>query len=415
MQNESLINTPFKNFSTLCERLGTPQNNLQIIHIAGTNGKGSVSQMLSAMLQKAGYTVGVFTSPHLITIEERIRINDTLISPTDYVSYAHRVDTLIQALHTESIEISFFERITAIAFLYFKEHPVNFVILEVGLGGRLDATNIISHSVASIITKISIDHQDYLGDTLSSIATEKAGIIKSKGTVITAHQGADIDVIFESIATKQNAKLNWMRPDKLLIDALSLEGTSFTYLGKAYHTNLIGAHQAYNAALALTALETLKVKGTLSITSEQMKEGLQCIHWPGRFEKVSTEPLVFIDGSHNTDSIAALAHTLKNLPKKHTIGIVSIMEDKQVEEMLALIHEQIDIWIVTEADNPRVLPKEKLAKLLSAFNKPVYVASDVEHAITLATEHSRSIGNAQIIGFGSLYMIGAIKGFFSAE
>lgn len=398
-----------KNMRELMQRLGNPQKELKVIHIGGTNGKGSVSQIISSSLQKAGYRVGVFTSPHLINPEERMRINNKDISHSKFEEYSKQVHQEIERLREEDIDICYFEILTAIGLLYFKEEAVDFVVLEVGLGGRLDATNIIESSVASIITKISIDHKDYLGDTLPSIAAEKAGIIKPKGLLITPIQEQCINEVMLAKSQVMEAEIIWMNPENIKVISVDEKGTTFKNEKIAYKTQLIGEHQAYNASLAICTIKVLREKQIISISDEQIQEGVYEAKWAGRFEKVYDKPTVFLDGAHNVDGIKALKNTLKYFNHAYTIGLVGILQDKEVDEMLELIENTFELVIVTQPDNVRAMPAEELARKIKNTQQQVEVIPDIKEAIDKALELAKNKVDSQVIGFGSLYMIGDIK------
>lgn len=400
------------NITALMKRLKNPENQLRIIHVAGTNGKGSVCQMLGSILQEAGYKVGSFNSPHLIVPEECIRINGEQIASSVFDDYMEGIQEKAQGLELLNLYPSYFEMLTALGFLYFKEQGVDFVILEVGLGGTLDATNVIQKSEMSILTKISIDHKDILGDTLEAIAKQKAGIIKPSGLVVAPLQEESINQVIQEVCASKQAELRWMNPGDIQVQEVSIEGTVFWVQEKPYQLKMIGKHQAYNASIALQAISVLKEKYLIVITGEQIRQGLYKATWQGRIEKISEKPLTFIDGAHNVDGIGALADTLEKLPSRYTIGIVGILRDKEVEEMLDIISEQVDEWIVTEPDNPRAMSKEELAKKLIKYNKSIQISQSVEEAVEMAVSRAEHTPNSQVIAFGSLYMIGHVRTLF---
>ena len=272
--NTGKIRLGLKNIMRLMERIGNPERELKIIHIAGTNGKGSTSQMISSMLQQAGYKVGVYNSPHLITPCECICINDQQITTEQFDYYLEEVGKVAKQLEEEEIVASFFEILTAVALLYFKEQALDFVILEVGLGGSLDATNVIEKSLLSVITKISIDHKDILGDNLVSITEQKVGIIKSKGLVVTPIQEQVVNEVISRVSNEQGAGVIWMNPTEIEVLEVNEQGTRFKNKGTTYQLGLIGKHQAYNASLALKVIETLKIQNIIEIDDEEIKQGL---------------------------------------------------------------------------------------------------------------------------------------------
>lgn len=400
------------NIAALMKRLEHPENQLKIIHVAGTNGKGSVCQMIGSVLQEAGYKVGSFNSPHLIIPEECIRINGQQIPSSVFEDYMVSIKEKAQGLEVLGLYPSYFEMLTALGFLYFKEQEVDFVLLEVGLGGTLDATNVIEKSEMSILTKISVDHKDILGDTLEAIAKQKAGIIKPEGLVIAPLQEERINQVIQEVCRDNHAELIWMNPSQIQVQEVGIEGTIFSVKEEQYQLKLIGKHQAYNAGIALQAVNMLKEKSLIAITDEQIKKGLYQATWQGRIEKISENPLILIDGAHNVDGIMALADTIEKLPARYTLGLIGILRDKEVEEMLDIINGQIDEWIVTEPNNPRAMSKEELAKKLIKYNKPIHIAKSVEEAVNKAVSKAEITPSSQVIAFGSLYMIGDVRTLF---
>lgn len=399
----------------LINRLGNPDRQLQIIHIAGTNGKGSVSQMTSSILQEAGYLVGVFNSPHLITPEECIRINDVQITREQFESYIEKLRITVEDLKRENIFPSYFEVLTALALMYFKDQGVDFVLLEVGLGGALDATNVIENSLVSVLTKIAKDHTDFLGDTLEAITRQKTGIIKPNGLVVTPIQQNCVNDVIEQACDQAKAQLHWMDPSQLEVIMVGESGSVFELKGIRYETQLIGTHQAYNGALAIEVIYTLREKEVIRVTDQQIKEGIVKAKWQGRFEKISDNPKVFIDGAHNADGIKALADTIGHLKKSYTIGIVGILRDKEVDQMLETIAPYFDYLIATEPCNPRAMKAEELAEKILKYGAQVEAISEVEKAIKRGLQLAQMNRESQIIAFGSLYMIGKVRTEFIGE
>lgn len=403
------IRLGLENITLLMQRLGNPEDKLQIIHIGGTNGKGSTSAFISNALKENGYKVGCFNSPYLVTPRENIRINNEDINETDFLACVKKVTKVGAMLREEGHEPSYFEIMVGVAFTYFYEQKVDFVVLEVGLGGALDGTNVIKKSLVSVITKISIDHKDFLGDTLTSIAEQKAGIIKENGLVVTGAQEDEVMEVLEEVCKLKKAKLIVAPCDKVKVTSVSEKGTSFVVNDIPYEIGLIGAHQAYNCTIALEVLEMLKEYGT-PIGEAQVKKALLETRWEGRFEKIGEEPLFFIDGAHNVDGIMALKDTIKALTKRYTIGIVGMLKDKEVEEMLEIIMPCFEALIVTVPHNPRAMAAQCLGDKIRSYNKEVYIVNDIHEAKAKALEVAGLHKNSQIIGFGSLYMIGELRG-----
>ena len=392
----------------LMDLLDWPSENQKIIHVTGTNGKGSVCEILSQILQSEGYRVGAFNSPYFDKPNECIRINGEQISDEQLTQYVSQLLPVVEQLEEKNLKPSGFELLTAIALLYFKDNQADYTILEVGLGGRLDATNAIQSSILSIITKVAIDHKNFLGETLEAIAKEKAGIIKEKGLVVMSKQEESVMKVIEHVIEKQNAKLYTMEPQDVKLIQVTEQMQWFRYKKEAYCLNMIGTYQVYNASLAIEAIKVLNQHGLAQVHKAAIKNGLSRVYWAGRFEKMMEHPLCFIDGAHNVDGIAALAETLKKLKKRKTIAIVGILRDKEVEQMISIIGPQIEQFIVTRPLNPRAMEPEKLGKLLMPYGK-VYIEEKIDKALDLAMELAYEIEESQILGFGSLYMIGELR------
>ena len=378
--------------TAVCQKLGNPQNDFRAIHIAGTNGKGSVSTFVSSALKAAGYRVGTFVSPYIVDFCERIQINGEYISQEDLCRLSQRViDT--------KIDLTEFEFITAVGFLYFSENNIDVAVLETGLGGRFDATNVIDSPLVSVITKIGLDHIAVLGDTIEQIAKEKCGIIKGN-TVVTAHtqpQSA-YDIIKSYSQNVITPNIN-----DLTNVNISVLGNSFTYKNQNYKTNLGGEYQVENA---LVAIETLKNCG-LTITDDNIKTGLENSFIPARLEVVSQNPLIVIDGAHNPDGANALCGVLKN--GENITAIIGVMRDKNYKEVLSKTLPFCKNVICAKPNIPRALPTDELANAAKYYSKNVFEAESLQNAIQLAKEKSK--GNSIFI-FGSLYLASEIRPFF---
>ncbi len=375
-------NTPkFSNMESKCnlqlkkllEALGNPQKELKYIHIAGTNGKGSVSCMLSNALIAEGLKTGLYTSPHLESFNERIKINGKNIPDNELIDVTETVKSTSEKLN---LNLSYFEKITAGAFLYFSKKKCDIVVLEAGLGGRLDATNIITPKI-SVITKISLDHTEVLGKTISKIAYEKCGIIKPNIPVITTkHQPTDALEVIKNVSKKNNSKL-------ILGDTFSV-----------FDLSLKGEYQKENAELSYLALKELK------ISDDSIKYSLKNSFWPARFEFI--KPNLLLDGGHNPDGILSLLISLKELNKPVKF-VIAMMQDKNYKESAKLIREFGGDVIVTNIDNPRCLPADILGKEFVAhviINNPI---SAIQYALNSAK-------NDEIVcALGSLYFVGEVR------
>ena len=367
------------------EKLQNPQNSFKAIHIAGTNGKGSVSAMLAKVFHTAGYKTALFVSPFIIDFRERIQINGEFISEADLVYYAQKVKTTNVAL-TE------FEFITAIAFLYFCNKKCDIAIIETGLGGRLDATNALTNVIASVITKIGLDHTAILGDSIEKITAEKCGIIKNAPVITSFNQCEG--------AMSVLGVYNPIIPDKASLKILKsdITGNTYIYKGVQYSTSLIGKHQIENS---LIVIETVKSCG-ISIGDETVKTALANTYFPARLEMVSKKPLIIIDGAHNPDGAAALAEFLKRYKGKAT-AIIGMMRDKDYEtvlrECLPYIYKAV---AVTVENVPRTLTATELSKTANKYTECV-VAQSYDEAIEILKNED------VIFVFGSLYLASTIR------
>ena len=377
--------------SEVMEKLQNVQNNLKFIHIAGTNGKGSTATMLSNVYIKAGFKVGLYISPFVTDFRERIQLNGQMISKTDFARVAKRVkDT--------GVTLTEFEFITAAAFCYFAEKQCDVVILETGLGGRLDATNIIEKPICSVITHISLDHTGVLGDTIEQIAAEKCGIIKNRGLTVT-----DMNQEPEALNIIKAHSDSLVVPNKADLKILSADifGNTFIYKGEKYETTLAGLHQVSNA---VSVIET--VKNALPVKTEIIKAAIKETVFPARCEIISENPLVVLDGAHNPDGAAALERVMQSYSGEIT-AIVGMMADKDCGEALKITLPHCkNVITVTVKENPRAISAEALASLAKPYCQNCFTASDYGEAIRKAVALSE--GNPVFV-FGSLYLASAIR------
>jgi len=401
----------------LLELLGDPHKELKCIHIAGTNGKGSTSSYLATMLKEAGYKVGLYTSPYLERFNERISINGMDIPDERLAEITERVKDRIQIMIQEGWEHpTTFEIITAIGFVYFKEENVDYVVLEVGLGGRLDATNVIDKSILSIITTIDYDHMDVLGDTLGKIAYEKAGIIKEKGTVLSYPQQQEAIEVIKKVCEERNAELTICPLENVRIVELNEYGGVFDYhfnnsTFKNLEISLIGQHQVYNAALSVAAMVLLREKGLVSISDEQIRAGLKKTRWKGRLEVLNRHPLFVIDGAHNPQGVRTLADNLKRFRYNRLILGLAILKDKDVEKMVKIITPLADEIIITEANIYRKMKAEELEQIINRYNKNTHIEKDIKKAIDKSYELAKE--DDLILFMGSLYLIGDLRKIYT--
>jgi dihydrofolate synthase / folylpolyglutamate synthase len=397
------------NMRNLLELMGNPHKRLKYVHIAGTNGKGSTAAMISSILMEAGYNTGLYTSPYIVNFNERMQVNgkeisnEKLASITEYVK--ENIDIIVDRGDSHPTE---FEIVTAIAFQYFFDMKCDVVVLEVGMGGRFDSTNIIDPPLAAVITSISFDHMQYLGDTLEKIAFEKAGIIKNETDVILYPQVDGVRKVVEQSCLNTGSVLHEVDFGSLSVTHYDENGQVFSFdKYKDLKISLIGDHQAKNAAVAIKTVEMLRSKG-LNISDELIYKGLKNARWPGRFEIIKKNPLFIIDGAHNAEKIEALRSTLvKYFPGKSFTFIIGVLEDKDYKEMFKAIAVMADRIITVTPLSERALPAKELAQLLKLYCKNVSSSDTIEEAIRTSIEASYPHG--VICAFGSLYLIGEIR------
>ncbi len=356
--------------SLLCERLGSPHKKLRFIHVAGTNGKGSTCTALASVLFKAGYRTGLYTSPYVIDFRERIQLDMKMISPEDLIFCTEKVKNAIEELLSENVKITEFEAVTAAAFLYYAEKNCDFVVLETGLGGRFDATNIIEAPLCCIITSVSFDHIGVLGDTLSKIAFEKSGIIKENCPVITGTEQPEevISVIKEQAESKNSSLIIRDSEEIFTLVNESITGTEVKSIYGQLSIPFGGLHQLQNMALVIGAVEVLRKKG-YTISDSAVKSGIESARIPARTEIISRSPLVILDGSHNDGSTAALGDVIKkHLKGKKIIAVMGMMADKDCRKALSNLVPCFSEVITVAPSNPRSMKAEVLSRLVGEFS-----------------------------------------------
>lgn len=412
----------------LLKQLGNPQEQLKVIHVAGTNGKGSTSAFLTSILTAAGYVVGRYISPAVFSYRERIQISkrnmegDNTIE-VDYISEKGICDTItrIKPVCEQMIKEGFahptsFEIETAMAMLYLLWEQVDFAVIEVGLGGRLDATNVIRHPVCSVITSISMDHMQYLGDTLGQIAKEKAGIIKDGSPVITCRQEPEVMKVFEEVCKEHNSRLVISEIDKVKKIRFSPAGTTFSldFSGleqesnciceEKYTIKLLGEYQPDNAVLAIQAARMINESG-YPISEDAIKEGLKLTKWSGRFEVIAEKPYIIIDGAHNEDAAIRLSKSIQlYFTNRRIIYMIGVLADKDYRSILKYTAPLAEVIITLTPNNSRALSSAVLAKEAEQYGKRVIDAGNVEKATELALEEAGE--EDIIIAFGSLSYLG---------
>jgi dihydrofolate synthase / folylpolyglutamate synthase len=397
----------------LLEQLGNPHQELKVIHVAGTNGKGSVCKYISSILQKAGYTVGLYLSPHVERFSERIVVNNKEISKEDFTCLVSKVKPFVDAMKKQNNTPTFFEIVTALAFLHFKNCSVDYAVVEVGLGGRFDATNVVNPLV-SVITNISLEHTDILGKDIVSIASEKAGIIKDHVPVVSAAVH-DARVTIEQVAKQRNAPVTWIdqpmwkrKTHQGMEQEFMIQGSFKDYSVK---TSMLGQHQGENIALAIAAVEQLQMGGVY-LTDGDIQEGIATAAHPGRMEIVSENPLILLDGAHNPAGMSMLVKTIReDFSDYRLVLVLGVLKDKDVKTMVSTIVPISDEVIVTKSGNPRAADPQMLQEMItgSDANKNVVVEDSIPRAIDYAKHISKQ--KDLICVTGSLFTVGEARGY----
>lgn len=384
----------------LCERLGHPERNLKFVHVAGTNGKGSFCSMLDSVLRAAGYKVGLYTSPYIKRFNERMRIAGEDISDGTLARITGEVKPIADEMTDKPTE---FELITAIAFKYFAEEKCDIVILEAGMGGRLDSTNIITTPVLSVITGIALDHTAFLGDTVEKIAAEKAGIIKSRVPVLYGGEDECARAVIKKKASELGSPYSDVDYSSLSVINADLSGTDFDY--KRYtgmHISLLGLYQPRNAAVVLEAVLALSECG-FDISLSAIKEGLASAKWHARFEIIKKDPLVIFDGAHNPQGIESAVESIKYYFGDTRVCILSgVLSDKDYDYIAKKLSEVADVAFTITPDNPRALSAEDYAKTLEKYSVIANPCENIEKALRLGMLTAKK-SSVPLVCLGSLY------------
>lgn len=398
----------------LLDLMGNPQDKLKYVHIAGTNGKGSTSKMISAVLTNAGYKTGLFISPYIIDFTERIQIDNKMIPHDELTRCVEETFPLIEQLSKKGTIITEFEYITALAFKWYVENNCDIVVLETGMGGTLDSTNVVKDTLVSVITSISYDHTAILGETLSEISAQKAGIIKQNSSTVYFRQGDIADTVIAEFADKANSDLIYADDFKLEITEKSIEHTNFICDNKELTIHLIGEHQTKNARLALGAVNQLRDKYGFDISDENITEGFKKAEMPARLELMCKEPVVLVDGAHNPNGMQALANAIKEyLPGKKIICIMGMLKDKDSNSSLEYIDNLIDTVITLEPDNPRKQTSKELAEKAVKFFDVVYPMDSYTEAVEKALDLAGDDG--AVLVCGSLYLAAELRPLIADE
>ena len=390
--------------TALCARLGNPQDNLRFVHVAGTNGKGSTSSMIASIMKEAGYKTGLFLSPHMAEHRDGVLINGGTMSEAVFAATMTDVKTASDALAEENVLATEFELLTACALLWFRRRGCDIVVLETGLGGRLDATNVVSTTLVSVITAIAMDHMQYLGDTIEQIAGEKCGIIKPGGVTVcyTDQPEAALNVITSAAAAMENDIIIPDRSQSMLEDN-GLSGITVNYRGIRARLRLSGRHQAGNAAAAMETAFALRERCGFDISDAAIAAGLEAAYLPARQEVLALKPLVLLDGAHNLQGIEALADTVKRgLAGRRLAVVMGMLSDKQYDECIGIMACLADKLFAVKPDNARALAAEKMAEVAKAHGSDAQAYDDMEEAVRAALEFSGADGAVVICG--SLYM-----------
>lgn len=392
----------------LMAKLGDPQEKLKFVHIAGTNGKGSCAAMLASILKVSGYRTGLFTSPYLYRFNERMRINGKQIEDEALAEIVSAIKPAADALDEHP---TVFELVTAAALLWFQREGCDIVVLEVGLGGRLDATNIIPRPEAAVIMNIGLDHTERLGGTVEEIAAEKAGIIKPGCRCVLYGQSESVEAVVRRRCEEQGAELRIADFSKIKPEFDSLYGQSFEYKGESYALPLLGRCQLQNAATALDAVEALREAGW-QLEQSEVEHGLYAVSWPGRFELVHDEPLFVVDGGHNPQCAQTVIENLTQyFPHEKHVLLVGMLADKDYKSMLNILNHSADEYVCITPPSPRALPAEELAQELKRFGKRVTVCGDIREGVAAASDAAGKLG--MVCATGSLYSVGEIRACFN--
>ncbi len=393
----------FDRINALSDMLGNPQDKLKYVHVAGTNGKGSTSTMIAESLMDAGYKTGLFTSPYVLNFRERIQINGEMIPSDKLGFYVQRIKECIDILETKGLIPTEFEILTAVAFLYFYESGCDVAVLEVGMGGLFDSTNIIKETDVCVITSVSYDHTNILGNTIEEIAKNKAGIIKTNSNVAVYPQIYDSakDVIYNKIS-EVKASLYNVDKEKIKIISCNTNGSEFYYKNSKIKTKLIGEHQIYNAATAFEAGLALIDKG-YNITVQNIINGISKASIPARVQIISKNPLIVIDGGHNKDGVEALVSALKTSFSEYKItAVIGMMKDKDVDSAIKMIAPLCKKMFTVTVNNPRSASAVELKGKADVFCSDVVAVDDADTAFNLAKDTVKE--GEMILVAGSLYL-----------
>ncbi|MBR7179538.1 MAG: bifunctional folylpolyglutamate synthase/dihydrofolate synthase [Oscillospiraceae bacterium] len=394
----------------LLDMLGNPQKELKFIHIAGTNGKGSTAAMSASILNAAGYRTGLFTSPYIYRFHERIQFCGEQIADGDLVEVVNHIYPYAERMADPPTE---FELVCAVAFEYYRRKKADIIVLECGMGGLMDATNIIPSPEVAVITNIGLDHTDMLGDTLELIAGAKAGIFKEGSHAVIYRGTAGVEQVFEDACAEKQIPLRKADFDTLVCRERSLFGQVFDCGDrKGIELPLLGEHQMFNASVVLSVMDALTERGW-AISEAHIREGMKTVTWPGRFDIVCRDPLFIIDGGHNPQCIEALVKNIRDyLAGRRVIALVGVLADKDYADMFRPVMELVEQFVCITPDSPRKLEADDLARYLRGVGAEAEGCGEMENGIRRCLELAGSDG--VVLCFGSLYSIGAVKAALDA-
>ena len=401
------IKPGLERIGALLERLGEPQKRLKFVHVAGTNGKGTCSTLVASALKECGLRVGLYTSPYVLEFRERFQINGEMIPQQELIEEVEALSPIAAEFEKNGDQVTEFEYITALAFHWFARRGCDVVVLEVGMGGRFDATNIIDVPEVAAIMSISLDHTAILGDTLEKIAFEKAGILKEGGRlVLYPQQAPEVFSELEQICRERRVEL--LLPDLSQVKELecSIDGTTFQAGEQIWRTPFLGEHQVRNAVTALKVLEVLKQR-RWPVTEQAVKAGFEKAFIPARMEVISREPLCLLDGGHNPGCAQALGQALTRFVPQRKVAIMGVMADKDSREALRILGALFSQIVTVAPEGLRALPAQKLAEVASEFCPKVIPAGSCREALALAV---KAMGeNGALVVCGSFYLAGEIR------
>ena len=395
----------------LLQRMGNPEKKLKYVHIAGTNGKGSTAAMTASILRKAGYRTGLYTSPYIYRFHERMQVDGEEISDEDLVACTEFVKPHAEAMAEHPTE---FELVSCIAFEYFARKHCDIVVLEVGMGGALDSTNVIEVPEVAVITNIGLDHTEVLGDTVEKIAATKAGIFKEGGHAVVYRGKPSVEQVFEDMCKERHVSLRKADFDGLNLKSHGLEGQVFDCgPRKDLQLPLLGGHQLHNAAVVLSVIDTLIEEGW-KISEDNIRQGLRDVSWPGRFDIANRDPLFIIDGGHNPQCFEALVGNIRDYLKDRTIiALTGVLADKDYVDMYKPIMPYVKTFVCITPPNPRKLDSDQLARYLQDVGAQAVACETIPQGVEKAIELAGTDG--AVMCFGSLYSIGAIRDALNAR